>query len=158
MQRAEKILAKFATPGILTRREFITGGKKGCLLFLSDLCSGVTVGDILRTLEHTEEQIHDAGELIRRILYTSNAAAEADIDAMVARILDGECAVIIEGLSDVVMADARMWDKRAISEPTTEAVVRGPREGFTEDLKTNLSLLERKLKTPSLAQIGRAHV
>jgi len=41
--------------------------------------------------------------------------------------------------------------KRAISEPPTASVVRGPREGFIEDVETNLSMLRRRLKTPSFA-------
>jgi len=37
-----------------------------------------------------------------------------------------------------------------VEEPDTEAVVRGPREGFTENLKTNTALLRRKIKNPNL--------
>ncbi|MCL2798431.1 MAG: spore germination protein [Firmicutes bacterium] len=159
MYRAEQILSKFATPDILTRREFVSGGQKGCLLFSSDLSNGAAIGNMIHALEREEDKIPDADALIRRIIYVSSAAAETDVDAVVTRILDGECAVIIEGLAEMVMADTRQWDKRGVSEPTTEAVVRGPREGFTEDLKTNLSLIERKLKTPQLAlqrlKIGR---
>lgn len=47
--------------------------------------------------------------------------------------------------------NARKYEKRAIAEPPTETVMRGPREGFIEDLKTNLSLVKRRLRTPALA-------
>jgi len=159
MQAADQIQSKFATPDILSRRDFITNGKNGCLLFMPDLTNGVTIGNMIQALEREEGEITDADTLIRRVIFVSSATAVSDTDAAVSRILDGECAIFIEGVSEIVLAETKQWDKRGVSEPTTEAVVRGPREGFTEDLKTNLSLLERKLKTPSLAverlKVGR---
>ncbi|MDG0790060.1 spore germination protein [Cohnella ginsengisoli] len=44
------------------------------------------------------------------------------------------------------MAD---WEKRGIDEPMAESVVRGPREGFGESLDVNMSLMRRRLRTPS---------
>ncbi|MCG8483186.1 MAG: spore germination protein, partial [Clostridia bacterium] len=46
--------------------------------------------------------------------------------------------------------DAKGWDSRNISEPTNEVTVRGPREGFTETLRVNTSLLRRKIRDPNL--------
>jgi disulfide oxidoreductase YuzD len=37
-----------------------------------------------------------------------------------------------------------------VEEPETEAVVIGPREGFTETLRTNTALLRRKIKNQNL--------
>ncbi|MFC5446940.1 spore germination protein [Paenibacillus aestuarii] len=45
------------------------------------------------------------------------------------------------------------WEKRGVEEPTAEAVVRGPREGFTESLGVNTSLLRRRLRTPQLKML-----
>ena len=42
------------------------------------------------------------------------------------------------------------FQKRAVSEPPTSSVLKGPREGFTEDLVTNTALLRKRLKTPDL--------
>ena len=42
------------------------------------------------------------------------------------------------------------WEQRGIEKPETEAVVRGPREGFTESLRTNTSMLRRKIKNAQL--------
>jgi spore germination protein KA len=39
---------------------------------------------------------------------------------------------------------------RSVAEPDTESVIRGPREGFIENLRTNTSLLRRKIKNPNL--------
>ena len=41
--------------------------------------------------------------------------------------------------------------KRTIQEPPTSAVVKGPREGFIEDLNVNKGLIRKRLKTDDLA-------
>jgi len=50
-------------------------------------------------------------------------------------------------------------EKRSIDEPQAESVVRGPREGFTESIGVNLSLLRRRLRSPQFKtkamKIGR---
>ena len=40
--------------------------------------------------------------------------------------------------------------KRGIQEPPTSKVIKGPREGFVEDIYTNLGLIRKRLKTPNL--------
>ena len=40
---------------------------------------------------------------------------------------------------------------RGISEPSTEVTVRGSREGFTEAIRVNISMVRRRLKSPALA-------
>jgi len=44
--------------------------------------------------------------------------------------------------------------KRAITEPPTQSVVRGPREGFIEDIDTNLQLVKKRIPDPQLTQIN----
>ena len=42
------------------------------------------------------------------------------------------------------------WERRSIQEPNTEAVIRGPRDGFTETLRVNTALIRLRLKDPDL--------
>ncbi|MEW9671261.1 spore germination protein [Ammoniphilus sp. 3BR4] len=37
------------------------------------------------------------------------------------------------------------WEKRSVEEPSAESVVRGPRDGFTETLGVNTSLLKSEM-------------
>ena len=51
------------------------------------------------------------------------------------------------------------YKMRTVAEPPTAAVQKGPREGFTEDLNTNLSLIRRRVKNKDMKteelRIGR---
>lgn len=48
------------------------------------------------------------------------------------------------------MASTRGWRDRAVSEPQSQTVVRGPRDSFTETLRTNTALIRRRIKSPKL--------
>ncbi|MDI3279869.1 MAG: spore germination protein [Bacillota bacterium] len=65
-------------------------------------------------------------------------------------LLDGDTLLLLDGSPQGLILTSRGGEGRAVEEPDTESVVRGPREGFTERLHTNLSLLRRKIKSPNL--------
>ncbi|HVJ50016.1 spore germination protein [Desulfitobacterium sp.] len=65
-------------------------------------------------------------------------------------ILTGQTALLLESFSSALLIDTKGGEYRAIDEPDTEAVVRGPREGFTENISVNAALLRRKIKDTNL--------
>jgi Bacillus/Clostridium GerA spore germination protein. len=65
-------------------------------------------------------------------------------------ILTGQTALLLEGYSSTLLIDTKGGEYRAIDEPDTEAVVRGPREGFTENISVNTALLRRKIRDINL--------
>ncbi len=71
----------------------------------------------------------------------------------------GQTAILLDTVPGFLMVDQRKYPSRAVEQPTAEQVVRGPQEGFTEDILTNTGLLRRRLKTPDLilerVDIGR---
>ncbi|MGQ9497898.1 MAG: spore germination protein [Desulfotomaculales bacterium] len=95
-------------------------------------------------------QMPDLDELVRSVI-TINAVAECtDLHGVVDRLLDGSVILLVDGETKALAFDATGFGKRSPEEPMTEAVVRGPREGFIESLAANLTLLRRRLKTPNL--------
>ncbi|GGA32868.1 spore germination protein [Paenibacillus physcomitrellae] len=65
-------------------------------------------------------------------------------------IMKGETAVLMDGESEVLIIDLIKMEQRSINEPTSEKVVRGPRDGFTESLRTNTSLIRRRIVSSRL--------
>ena len=69
---------------------------------------------------------------------------------MVDKLLNGHCLIFDEKDKNLCVAfDTRYVTLRAITEPPTGNVSKGPREGFIEDAKTNLSLLKKRIKNPN---------
>lgn len=71
------------------------------------------------------------------------------LESCIKELLEGQCLVTLPGL-DAVSLDVRQQEQRSIAEPDTEAVVRGPREGFVEDWSRNISLIRKRLKSEKL--------
>ena len=65
-------------------------------------------------------------------------------------VLDGNVAVYYEGAGKAWLVEFKHWMQRSVEEPSAESVIRGPKEGFTENIRTNTALIRRKLKTPNL--------
>ena len=72
------------------------------------------------------------------------------LDEVTDACLSGDAVLMIEGFGKALDISVKGWDKRAISEPDTETVVRGPREGFIENLRSNTAMVRRKVKSPAL--------
>ncbi|HMM05090.1 MAG TPA: spore germination protein [Clostridiales bacterium] len=62
----------------------------------------------------------------------------------------GDTVLFVEGAAKAVILNTKCFDVRAISEPESEKNLSGPREGFTEALLMNLSLVRRKVRTADL--------
>jgi spore germination protein KA len=81
----------------------------------------------------------------------------ADLAEIADRLVGGETALLVDGEGAAIVMDTRGWRDRGVQEPVTETAVRGPRDGFSETLKTSTALLRRRLKTP-LLRLERAMI
>lgn len=68
----------------------------------------------------------------------------------VKEISAGNAVVLVDGESDFFIVGVKMPPMRAVAEPPTQVAVHGPREGFIEDIKINLGLIRKRIKTDKL--------
>ncbi len=159
MESAERITGGFKTPTNIVTHEFKCGKKSGAILVHPDLSDTQTVRAVIYALEHCAKSCAALDEFKRYALLEYDVNILSDPDEVTHNLLCGDIILCVEGQSDYGVINARKYTTRSITEPPTETVMRGPREGFIEDIKTNLSLLERRLKTPDLCidkiEIGR---
>lgn len=80
----------------------------------------------------------------------SSRGATSELHEAVAAVLEGEVVLLIDNEERLIIFPFTSYDKRSVDEAKNEVVVRGPREAFVEDLKTNIGLLRRRIKTTSL--------
>lgn len=87
---------------------------------------------------------------VEQMIQMSGIKEACSMDEVLGCILSGQTALFIDGCPTALIMGTEGWEGRAITEPNTETVIRGPREGFTETLRTNTSLIRRKIKNPNL--------
>lgn len=147
-QRAAAILEKYS-PQLIVPRDLTAGGRAATLLFNPDITDGETLRLTVCALTRFEGTLTTAEQAAEEVLTAAEVKIAETSEEAAAAIPDGDAALFIEGLRPIVV-NARKYDKRAVAEPPSETVTRGPREGFIEELKTNLSLIARRLRTEKL--------
>jgi spore germination protein KA len=74
----------------------------------------------------------------------------SDMQQLVRQVVYGDAGLLIDGVAAAMVINARQWESRTVEESNTEPVVRGPRDGFTEKLRTNTTLVRRRIKSHRL--------
>ncbi|TDT61312.1 spore germination protein [Fonticella tunisiensis] len=87
--------------------------------------------------------------LKKAVLPAGEVKEIVDFNELFLHLLSGDTIVIINGVSRGMAIGTKGWTDRGIEEPGSESVVRGPRDGFTETLRTNTALLRRRIRDPN---------
>ncbi len=114
---------------------------------------------ILKPLIAASEFSKPYADALERTVCFSETAVPVPAISAPGPIAEGDAVLFIDGEEDAYVYSLRKPEKRSITEPPTSSVLKGPREGFIEEIKTNLSMMRRRLKTPDLVirtfQVGR---
>lgn len=65
-------------------------------------------------------------------------------------LMSGDTLILIDGNNHAMSAGTKGGEWRSIQEPTTQLVVRGSKEGFTESIAKNMPMVRRIIKSPDL--------
>lgn len=87
---------------------------------------------------------------ILKNLIRPNDVTEIEDEEIIKNILKGAVVVFLSSSDKILSIDILKFNLRSPSEPPTSPVIMGPREGFTEDYKTNITLLRRRFHDESL--------
>ncbi len=88
--------------------------------------------------------------LTKKLLYTNNMIKGKTFSKVFENLLFGSCIVFIDGIDEAIIIDTKGFITRTISEPQNDKGIKGPREGFNENILTNLSLVRRKIQSDNL--------
>lgn len=141
--------------------EFSFGVKplvKGALIFIDGLVSNEIITESIMkplTLSFGQTETLPAKrqfieKIKEQVLCSGDVTENCYEDSLVQSCLCGDTVLLIDGFHDGLVISSKGWEKRSVTEPQTESVARGPREGFTENYRTNTSLLRRKIRNPAL--------
>ena len=89
-------------------------------------------------------------ELETKIIHADDVQESGSVEQMVDAMMSGNTLLLVEGFAEALIIQTKGYQTRSITEPSSERVIRGPREGFTEDLMVNLTMIRRKVKSPEL--------
>lgn len=139
---------------LLVNRIEISGIKCALVTFEGMVSTSIITQLILRPIE--EISIKRATpfalwEHIKTKLILSTDRAEAfTYGEFMRRLMSGFAFLYIDGVDGAMGFGVQGYDKRGIDEPSGESDIKGARDGFTETINTNISLIRRRVKSPTL--------
>lgn len=147
-------------------RKFAVGkrrAKQAAVVFIEGMVDRTGLSEnVLRPLMLRVDDAGAPGSLMdyveSRMITFGDVRKAKTAAAVVDSVLSGDAALLIDGFAQALLVGTRRWEQRNVEEPETEVIVRGPREGFTENLRVNIVLLRRIIRNPALtfrfARIG----
>ncbi len=109
---------------------------------------------IIRPVTLMTENLASPSEVLDRLydalLLVTDVDRIADAHEVVLAVAEGLCVVLIDSACTALACAVQGWAQRSPEEPSTEAAVRGSKEGFVETLRVNTSILRRRIADPRL--------
>ncbi len=142
-------------------RTFTTGyrgRRKGVLVYFKGLAKGEGVEEILEAalrygnppFSHPDVYSDPVLDFQETVAVVIDSKASKSLDEAVEAILAGETALFLQGARHVLLANTRWHPGRSVQEPSVESEVRGPRDGFVENIQVNMTLIRRRITDPRL--------
>lgn len=129
-------------------RSFTTLGGAECLIvYIDGMANAESVNDfIVRPLMQCR------GDFFNKynVLQYTDCTKTTELNDAVCRILNGDTAVFVSGDADCAVCETKGFERRSISSPMTEAVVKGSQEAFNENMRSNVTLIRRAVKSAEL--------
>lgn len=145
----KKIKKDFGESADLCLRPAVIAGKNAFFASIDGLVDKELLeSHVIRPL--SELQTIGEGAVERVVCLSSPVRREKEIGKAEEAIAEGDTALFLEGEAEGYLFSVRKWERRSVEEPPTSSVIKGPREGFTEDVTVNAALLRRRLKNKAL--------
>lgn len=139
-------------PDLILRSFLFAGQIPALAAFYNGMADEKLINDfILRPgMRHRElprDEQHRAQFAMERVFSMQEVELTGDWLDMKDAVEEGRTAVFLEGDCHAVLMDTRGFKSRDVSTPRNENVILGPHEAFTENIRTNVTLLRRIIKT-----------
>lgn len=123
------------------------------LYYVNGLVDDMTIVELLKMLVRTNDNESESDELddiIKNRLINSQVDQENVLSEISDQLLNGLVVIFIDGVRHAYIVDVRHYPGRQPEEPDTERVIRGSRDGFTENVIESTGLIRRRIKDKNL--------
>lgn len=121
-----------------------------CVIFMDGMVDSDMISHyIIQPLQLYASKYSEDGNLLDKTLVGEKSTTEKYSKA-VEGLIRGDAVLMQSGFKELCIFSTRGFPIRGIAEPDNEKALWGPREGFTESLLQNTSMLRRRLSTSDL--------
>lgn len=147
--RIEAVKKKLSSEDILVFEFDSASGKKFAVIYADGIVDKNMIGElIIKPLRNAKTE--DDAEAVKRLLASPDVKDGKGLADAIENVSDGNAVLFIDGEKDFYIIGVKAPPGRAVAEPPTQVTVKGPREGFTEDIMVNLGLVRKRVKSDKL--------
>ncbi|MDP4144429.1 MAG: spore germination protein [Bacillota bacterium] len=128
--------------------------EKAILIYIGELSDKSLLEKVLlpkiasvASINGSEEELLNA---VKYIFAFQDKDILIDFETTIDTIFSGTPVMLIDGIGKSFSIHIKNPPARNVEEPNSEQVIRGPREGFTESITVNVSLIRKRLNNPNL--------
>lgn len=130
-------------------RIFIRNNNKIGYIFLESVCSDDKISDFLNKSIINSNYIN-ISHILKDNIYNSNIVILTDLDNIFYYLTSGFTILFLEDENEAFAIETRMSLDRGITESSSEPIVRGPKDSFTENIALNMGLIRKRIKDSNL--------
>lgn len=141
---------------LIIRKFILSNGIKAFIAFIEGMTDKQVVNNfILRQLMwpesfNTYEGNDIAAYIVDKVLSVNDIKKSNEFKKIISEVLNGRTALFVDGSEECILVETKGYEKRNVDKPVTESVVRGSQEGFTENLRTNITLIRKIIRNKNL--------
>lgn len=140
---------------VIIKNGFVCGNKIAVVT-----CEGMASTDTLAQLVYPKLNSEENSRILSPDALMSSffdvfliAAEQLDIKNLgdlTLKLQSGFAIILVDGCARAIGIGVQGYKSRGIDEPSSDLNVRGSREGFVEVIRTNMALIRRRIKSPTL--------
>lgn len=126
---------------------------KGCAIYFEGMVNSQVIAKSILTPLIGDQITYEKGiakHAANSVITSAEVKEVQQMDQIISNILYGDTVLLLDGDATALLVSTKGFEKRSIAEPDSEKVLRGPREGFTESMVVNMSMLRRKVRSHRL--------
>ncbi|MDC3415425.1 spore germination protein [Aquibacillus salsiterrae] len=127
--------------------------KETDLYYLTGLCDSSLIVELIKKLveiNDNESNVRKLADIVENRLVHQQVTRVKTMDEVVDQLLSGLIVIFVDGVDEAFIVDVRSYPGRSPQEPDTEKVVRGSRDGYTENIIQNTALTRRRVRDERL--------
>lgn len=148
------------SPDVKIREFEIASQIQAAAVFVDNLTDRKLVDDFVmrslmvdtahETLKNMASDKNIVDFIINNVLTLGEVQVIKNWNELMIAFLSGETVILINSSAEAISGDTKGGVVRAVTEPSSQVVIRGPKDGFTESIATNVSLIRHRIKSPDL--------
>ncbi|MCY6484083.1 spore germination protein [Clostridium aestuarii] len=133
-------------------RKILSMNTEVYIIYISQLTDKERLSnDIIKPILQYNKSIDDIDLIANSIIYIDDISIDNDENKVIDYILKGKSIIVTSNAEEYIIANTLKIAKRSIESPQIQNALKSPRDSFTENFETNLSLIRYRIKDSSLA-------